>query len=293
MRTIDVGCDLRYRVENETSFLFQVSVARGPHQRVVKESLLVNPSAALDACRVGLFGNRMHRTVMSSGEITLRYRASVGLDPDVVPTGELRELSHAELPAEVLPYLNPSRYCESDLLMQYAWDEFSAVAPGHERVRRITHWVSEQLAYTPGSTGANTTACDVLLKRRGVCRDYAHLAIALCRAMGIPARYVAGYAVDLQPPDFHGFFEVFLGGTGDPSDASDSSKESEGSWYLFDATELAPVSGFVRIGAGRDAADVSFATLIGSAQIEEMTVWAHEAGPGEAPRHGEQAVSTA
>ena len=147
---------------------------------------------------------------------------------------------------------------------------------GFDRVSKITDWVYNSLAYVPGSTGPSTTACDVLLQRTGVCRDFAHLAIALCRSLGIPARYVSGYAVNLDPPDFHGFFEAFLGGD----------------WILFDATKLAPVSGFVRIGAGRDAADVAFATLIGEATLTAMTVQAIDPEQTEDGRHSE-VISTA
>ena len=106
----------------------------------------------------------------------------------------------------------------------------------------------------------------MLLQRTGVCRDYAHLSITFCRAMGIPARYVAGYAVNLHPPDFHGFFEAYLGDD----------------WYLFDATGLAAVSGFVRIGVGRDAADLAFSTRIGSAEPLWVSVYAAEADDGTA-----------
>jgi len=148
-----------------------------------------------------------------------------------------------------LPYLNPSRYCESDRLAKFAYDEFGSLDPGYARVSAIVEWVHRHLDYVPGSTGPSTTACDVLVGRAGVCRDYAHLTISLCRGLGIPARYLAGYAVDLQPPDFHGFCEVWLGDR----------------WYLVDATRLAPVAGFVRIGTGRDASDASFSTIIGSA----------------------------
>jgi len=104
------------------------------------------------------------------------------------------------------------------------------------------------------------TAADVLLQRVGVCRDFSHLAITLCRALGIPTRYVSGYAVNLQPPDFHGFFEAFL----------------NGSWYLFDATRLAPVSGLVRIGLSRDAADVALSTRTGNAFMTSTNVWAQD-----------------
>jgi len=159
-----------------------------------------------------------------------------------------------------LAYLNPSRYCESDKLFRFAGEEFGHLLPGYSRVTAICNWTFEHLTYTPGSTGPTTTACDVLLQRTGVCRDYAHVAISLCRAMGVPARYVSGYAVNLQPPDFHGFFEAYL----------------DGRWYLFDATRLAPVGGFVRIGTGRDAADVAFATIRGDAQSTALEVWAEE-----------------
>ncbi len=165
------------------------------------------------------------------------------------------------MPPEVLTYLNPSRYCESDLLARFSFEEFGQMERGYGRVQAICDWVYHHLDYTPGSTTASTTATDVLLQRTGVCRDYAHLAITLCRGVGIPARYVAGYAVGLQPPDFHGFMEAFL----------------SGQWYLFDPTRLAPVSGLVRIGVGRDAADVSFATLTGDALLSEKTVWANNA----------------
>ncbi len=129
---------------------------------------------------------------------------------------------------------------------------------GHQRVQAICDWVHDFLDYTPGSTNSLTTASSVLLTRTGVCRDYAHLAISLCRGIGIPARYVSGYAVDLDPPDFHGFMEAFL----------------DGKWFLFDPTKLAPLTGLVRIGTGRDAADVAFATITGDAVLTEKSVWA-------------------
>jgi len=261
MNTINVRCSLSYQVQRTTSFLFQVAAATTPHQRVVNEQFTITPEIEPEACKVGLLGNRVHRLTADAGELAVAYAARVELEPLVQDVDHLPEVPHAQLPADVLTYLNPSRYGVSDRLMRFAWDEFGDADPGHARVARIADWVHGYLSYVPGSTGASTDACDVLLQREGVCRDYAHLSIALCRALGIPARYVAGYAVALQPPDFHGFFEAFVG------DA----------WYLFDATRLAHVSGLVRIGAGRDAADVSFATLIGSARLTDMTVHAESA----------------
>ena len=123
------------------------------------------------------------------------------------------------------------------------------------------------LDYVSGSTNSQTTARDVFVQRQGVCRDYAHLSIALCRGLGIPARYVCGYAAELQPSDFHGFFEAYLGDR----------------WYLFDPTRLAPVSGFVRIATGQDAADVPFATFNGAAQLKSKRVWANRSATTSFP----------
>jgi transglutaminase-like putative cysteine protease len=182
------------------------------------------------------------------------------MTPEVASPTEVNETLTAHLPPDVLTYLNPSRYCESDLLARFAYEEFGNLYRGYSRVQAVCNWVCDQLDYTPGSTNGMTTAADVLLQRTGVCRDYAHLAIALCRGIGIPARYVAGYALNLQPPDFHGFMEAFL----------------DGQWYLFDPTRLAFTSGLVRIGVGRDAADVSFATLNGDARLIDKSVWAND-----------------
>ena len=193
-------------------------------------------------------------------ELHVSYSASVNLMPNIETPDEVNETATAQMPPEVFTYLNSSRYCESDLLARFAFEEFGQLYRGYSRVQAICNWVYEYLDYTPGSTNATTTASDVLLQRTGVCRDYAHLAITLCRGLGIPARYVAGYAVNLMPPDFHGFMEAYL----------------DGKWYLFDPTRLSLVSGLVRIGMGRDAADVSFASLTGDARLTSKNVWANE-----------------
>ena len=276
-KRIEVASDLAYEVNAPTSFLFQIAVADNEHQTIESESLTVEPEMPIESCRIGPLGNRLHRLNVEGGQATIRYRATITLDQKSTPAGSLPETTHAKLPPEVLGYLNPSRYCESDRLLKLAWDEFGQMAPGHERVKRVIDWVTELLSYTPGSTGPSTTACDVLVGRAGVCRDYAHLAIALLRALGVPARYVAGYAVDLQPPDFHGFCEAWLGDD----------------WYLFDATRLAPVGGFVRIGAGRDAADVSFATLFGAASSSPPQVSARLADGGQLESPSGEALSSA
>ena len=278
---VEACSTLEYAVEAPATFLFQVAVVDNEHQRLVEESFETEPGLDVELCQVGPSGNRMMRLVAGPGPLAVRYRALVDLVQDAARPADLVESAYADLPPEVLPYLNPSRYCQSDELAELAWREFGPLAPGHGRVSAIVDWVHERMSYVPGSTGPSTTALDVLETREGVCRDYAHLAIALCRALGIPARYVAGYAVDLEPPDFHGFCEVWLG------DA----------WYLFDATRLAPVSGFVRIGTGRDAADASFATIVGPASAtappQVIALRVGDDPCAERPTVPEEALSTA
>jgi len=280
MSQIEVGSNLRYTVQSPSSFLLNLSVARNEHQTIVQESIEVHPFQQVDDCEVGPLGNRILRLNAQPGEMQIQYRATVNLNADTANVKTVGETPYEKLPADVLGYLNPSRYCESDKLYRFASDEFGHLNLGYSRVTAICNWVYEQLTYTPGSTGPSTTACDVLLQRTGVCRDYAHVAISLCRAIGVPTRYVSGYAVNLQPPDFHGFFEAYL----------------DDRWYLFDATRLAPVGGFVRIGTGRDAADVAFATIRGAAEGTSVEVFANEANPSDEllnPGNVDTAVSTA
>jgi transglutaminase-like putative cysteine protease len=140
--------------------------------------------------------------------------------------------------------------------MRMAQREFGNLAPGYSRVEAICRWIREHIQYQIGTSNPNTSAADVVVQRAGVCRDFAHLAIAFCRALNIPARFIAGYAnFPDPPPDFHAVFEAFLGGR----------------WYLFDPTDLAPRNQVTRIGTGRDATDVAFATIFGTAQMTQMS----------------------
>jgi transglutaminase-like putative cysteine protease len=279
MSMIHVGCELHYSVTGPTSFLFNLAVAHTAHQTVRHEVFTLTPPYEYVVNDVGSEGNRVLRLQAKAGALTLRYQATVGLQPDIDDPPTIMASEHSELPSEVLPYLNPSRYCESDRLPRLALKEFGNVAPGYSRVAAICDWTHARLDYLAGSTDARTSACDVLVQRAGVCRDYAHLAITLCRALCIPARYVSGYAVGLTPPDFHGFFEAYLGSR----------------WYLFDTTRMTPRNGLVRIGTGRDAADASFATIIGAAMLQQMTVSAEALTDEieEKPGSDTPAISTA
>ena len=280
MNKIKVGSHISYQVKKPTTFLFNISVVRNEHQHVIDETFLVQPAQNCEEYEDATLGNRLVRLSAPEGLLKISYNATVITSPDQLDVTDVMETPYTKLPIDVLTYLNPSRYCESDKLFSFAMEKFGNLLPGYSRVTAICNWTYEELSYTPGSTGPTTSACDVLQQKTGVCRDFAHVAISLCRAMGIPARYVSGYSVNLKPPDFHGFFEAFL----------------DGRWFLFDATRLAPVGGFVRIGVGRDAADVAFSTIRGVAQNTEMEVWAEEQrdhDPLLDPNNVKIAVSTA
>ncbi|TWU07530.1 transglutaminase-like domain-containing protein [Stieleria varia] len=276
MTQIQIGSTLRYDVRQPTVFLLKIAAAYTEHQTIIDENLTLDPLVQLEQCQIGPDGNRMQRCMVQPCQLTINYQATAELSPGIDQPQDVAETEASQMPPEVLTYMNPSRYCESDLLARFAFEEFGRLPGGFQRVETICNWVYEHLDYTSGSTNATTTASDVLLQRTGVCRDYAHLAITLCRGIGIPARYVSGYAANLQPPDYHGFMEAFL----------------DGHWYLFDPTRLASTLGLVRIGVGRDAADVAFCTLTGSAVMQEKNVWANLSQPNERDK-GQVAVSTA
>jgi transglutaminase-like putative cysteine protease len=174
------------------------------------------------------------------------------------------------------PY--PSRYCQADRLQRFAHRTFDDAPTGYQRVAAICNWIHDNVDYVSGSSDELTSAYDTVTQRAGVCRDFAHLGIAITRAMGIPARYVSAYAWRLSPPDFHAVFEAFLTGPSGPG------------WYMFDPTRMAAPEGIVRIGIGRDAAEVAFCTQFGEMQADKPEV--SITGPANAPAATTNAVRT-
>jgi transglutaminase-like putative cysteine protease len=246
-RLFNVDCKLSYTLLDDTHFLFLVHALDGMDQAVVEESLRLTPAIEYELHADAVFGHRTLRLKASAGPLTLRYRARVRLER-ALPDRRAKEMPIEALPHGVLPDLMPTRYCESDRLASAATKMFGALEPGYARVQAVCDWIHEHIEYRVGSSNTTTTACDVFLQRSGVCRDFAHLGMAFCRALNIPARLAVGYArFDTPPPDFHAVFEAFIGGQ----------------WELFDPTGLADPQDLVRIAVGRDAGDVAFATLFG------------------------------
>lgn len=272
---IHVRAQLHYEVAAPTTFVFSIAPGDSDRQRIVSENFRSEP--ALETRELDdNTGNRLIVLTRDPGPLVIGYDADVALNPLVPHVSPHVETEFADLPAEAYAYLRPSRYCESDLLTRFAARTFGIHPAGIERVQEVCNWVRGHLDYVPGSTDASTTAVDVFLSGAGVCRDFAHLAITLCRALGIPARYVSGYAVELDPPDFHGSLEAFVGGR----------------WYLFDPTEMSILDQLVRIATGRDAADVAFATFTGEATLTSLDVLA-TATDDEIPDPEATTVSTA
>ena len=271
-------------IAGPADFVFNIHAAATERQTVLGESLQVSQSVPLRLQQVPGFPHRLLRLQAQPGALTIDYQAEVLINHHVALPATIAEMALAELPAAVLPYLYPSRYCESDKLQSLAFQLFGNLPKGYGRVEAICSWVNQQTRFVSGSTNALTSALDTLQQQAGVCRDFAHLMIALCRALNIPARFVSGldYGADpsLGPTDFHAYVEVFLGGC----------------WYMFDPSGTAMPMGFVRIGTGRDAADIAFATIFGQI-ASEVPVLAIAPIPDpvrqcQQPRHRDEALST-
>jgi len=252
MIRLKLSIDLWYQIANQASdFIFNIHAAETGHQKVFTESLEINPQIIPLIYSDKSFGTRFMQLKAEPGPLTIKYSATVDIEHFTESPTRIAETRASQLPSAVLPYIYPSRYCQSDRLRRFATREFGQLNQGYWRVQAIQDWVRNHTSFKSGSSDVSTSAVDTLIDQVGVCRDFAHLMIALCRAVNIPARFVTGidYGADpaMGPTDFHAYVEVFLGDR----------------WYLFDPTGVSPPMGLVRIGTGRDASDVSFATIFG------------------------------
>lgn len=243
-----VTAHLELEVHDPAELVLSVAVAHGPTLR--EERLEVRHDGAVVEPQeiAARHGGRTHRLHVPAGTVVVDYAATVeGHGPDTPVVDH-----------DLLEYRRPSRYAESDRLLAFASDEFSGLQ-GAELLDGVATWVHEHVTYLSGSSLPTDGATDTLLKRRGVCRDFAHLVVALLRACDVPARLVAVYAPGLDPMDFHAVAEAYV----------------EGAWHVVDATRLAPRGTLLRIATGRDAADTAFLeTYGGTVDLTAMTVTA-------------------
>ncbi len=260
---IRVGFELAYEFAQSTPMLLMLNVHPSRACDLLKpDQLQVSPlvpvTRYLDA-----FGNICRRLTAPAGRIEIFTDAVVadsGLPDEVNPTARQHEVS--DLPHDALVYLLASRYCETERLMNLAWSNFGTTPTGWARVQAICDFVHDHLRFGYSHARSTRTAMEAFVERRGVCRDFAHLAVALCRCMNIPARYCTGYLGDIgvppepEPMDFSAWFEVYLGGR----------------WYTFDARHNVPRIGRIVMARGRDAADVAFSTTFGPNTLKQFTV---------------------
>jgi transglutaminase-like putative cysteine protease len=285
MIRLEIALDLDYEISGPgCDFIFNIHAAQTQRQRILSESLNfsqnLHSSVETDPATL----NRYLRVQAFGGPLKVSYRATVDLLHHFAAPNDIAEMPIARLPASVLSYIYPSRYCQSDRLHRMAMLEFGQRWQGYGRVQAIRDWVLQRTTFASNTSNSNTSAIDTLLEHVGVCRDFAHLMIALCRAINIPARFTTciDYGADpnLGPTDFHAYVEVYLGDR----------------WYMFDPSGTAIPMGFVRFGTGRDAADVAFATIFGTV-ASGAPVIGIQAVPGadgqlRIPQHCSEAIST-
>ena len=254
MIRFDLSIALDYTVVTPSDFVFIIQPTNTAYQRVTWERLITEPAFDVEEETHGAPGNRHLRVHAEPGQFKLRYDAIVDLVHHFALPADLREVPIAELPASVLQYIYPSRYCQSDRLMHVARQEFGHLTPGYERIEAIRSWVQSRTKFQVGSSHPGTSALETFECGMGVCRDFSHLMISICRALNVPARFATAidYGADpaLGPTDFHCYVEVYLGDR----------------WYIFDPSGISPRMGLLRIGTGRDASDVAFATIFGTVQ---------------------------
>jgi len=269
--TVRVGCHVAYETSAPTPVLFVLKPRREGKNIVCEEKLSFGiglPSYEFEDFQ----GNITCRSMLMPGRNDIWHDAlvAVSASPDdqevrgnIVPVDQL--------PPDVLRYTLPSRYCDSDKLLNFAWTHFGHINNGLERVRAICSWVHQNIEYRFASGRSDLSASEVIEQRYGVCRDFAHAAIALCRAFNLPARYVTGHLPDIgyvdpgTPMDFHAYCEIYLAQH----------------WHTFDPRYNVPRIGRVKLAHGLDAVDGAFATIYGEARLLHFDVWAYQVNPAE------------
>lgn len=267
--TIRCGLDFTYEAVAPTPIVLLIKPRLDRWQHIEREEFSFEPHMPMEE-HEDEHGNLIHRLVLAPGQTRVRHDAFVAVPSVWENYGAIDEPAPlGELPCELLRYVLPSRYCDSDKLRDFAFQQFGQVPHGLRRVQAICDWVHGNIEYRFGSGSPLTSAFDIIQQGFGVCRDFAHTAIALCRTFNLPARYVTGYVPDVgvwdpgSAMDFHAYFEVFIGQR----------------WQTFDARFNTPRIGRIKIACGRDAVDGAFSTLYGAANLTAFQVWAYQVDP--------------
>ncbi len=240
---LQISCQMTLQAANDCPTVAMLRPCSGDAQWLVSESYDFEPRVRVTEYVDG-YGNLCQRFVIPQGQMTIRIAATVETEDHIVVDMQAPATPVAELPNDALQYLLQSRYCPSDKpeADAKAFEIVGNLAPGYAQVEAIRSWIHANIAYRYGVSDAATDALDTLFAGAGVCRDFSHIGITLCRALRVPARMVVGYLYRLDPMDLHAWFEAFI----------------DGRWYTFDATQDQPRGGRVVVAYGHDAADVAF-----------------------------------
>ena len=269
--TVRVGCSLVYEVTSEASLLLNVKLRPDGNYAVLSEGLALGSNLHAEEFEDS-HGNCVVRVKLAPGPNCFRHDAivSVSSQPDNHDNVATVPQVPGDLPVSLLRYTLPSRYCDSDKLTDFAWKKFGYVEHGMPRVQAISRWLHENIEYRYMSGRSDISAWDVLKRGYGVCRDFAHLAVALNRSFNLPTRYVTGHLPDIGFPDpdnhmdFHAYAEVYIGGA----------------WFTTDARFHVPRIGRIKVSCGQDAVDGAFSTIYGGATLTYFQVWAYQVAPG-------------
>lgn len=258
---LDISARFAFSLDRPCDVLLQFTAAAIPEQTVIETDRTMPPAERIAWIPAqDDIGERAW--IRAQGRCEVSYRARVEVNRLLADIARLDPLPLHELPGEAVQYLFDSSYCPADRFQPFVEAEFGGTSGG-ARIEAIREWIARTFSYVPGCSTAATTALDSFVERRGICRDYAHVLITLARASAIPARYCSVYAPGVDPPDFHAVAEVFLADPGTPGG---------GAWHIVDATGMADPAQTVKIGVGRDAADVSFMTVFGIAHFHDKDV---------------------
>lgn len=242
------SCTFKFDISEFTPFLFILRPQNNLNQFIALEEFQIKPNVEVNQFQ-DIYGNFYQRLIAPPGKFKIRCDTKVRIKDNSNNAFGKEFVEIHNLPHDVLLYLLPSRYCESDCFNQMATQITQGLSLGYEQVFAITNWIRTNISFENNSSDTQVTAIEVNNRKYGVCRDLAHLAIALCRSISIPSRIVVGYLYELEPMDLHAWFEVYIGD----------------GWYRFDATQDINKEGYVVIAQGRDAADVAIYTQFGSA----------------------------
>lgn len=248
---------LHYEVYERSTVLLGIHALSSRGQSLKGESFVVTPGVSWEELPREPGETRYLRIdTGEASQLDISYAVTARTSCSLVSFDEIHRIPISQIRHTEISYLFPSRYCQSDRLWRLAMKMFGTIEHPYDQVKAISDWIFENIDYLYGTTNVETSAFDTVTQRAGVCRDFAHLGIACCRALSIPARYFTGYACRMQPQDFHACFEACIGNR----------------WFVFDPTRLAPLDGLVRIATGRDAADASVATIFGRMNLTGMSV---------------------